>query len=346
MNWAKALGAAAVIVMLPLSGISAGEINIGDGLIKVTPDGVKVGPVEVDNSGSAAGSDGAASSGGGKYSGQSLQSGDFSNSDLSGEDFSNSKLISIDFSNADLSGANFAGASLIGVDLSNAKLVGANFKGANLQGVDFGNSELRKACLVRATLTGVDFSNADLSEAVLTGSKNLGSDFSNATTEGTIWKGKTACPGGSAALGQSSTKVAAATGRPSLTKAVTIQKALSAGLNAKVDLTVNFAVDSDKILGGARAQVLEIAKALKSAELTSSKILIEGHTDSTGADSYNLDLSYRRAISVMRTLSEDYEVDASRLQVQGYGEEQPVATNDNEGGRALNRRVTLVNTGG
>ena len=205
MNWAKALCAAAVTVMLPLSGVSAGEINIGDGLIKVTPDGVKVGPVEVDNSGAAAGNDGAATSGGGKYSGRSLQSSDFSNSDLSGEDFSNSRLISVDFSNADLSGANFAGASLIGVDLSNAKLVGADFKDAKLQGVDFGNSELRKACLVRATLTGVDFSNADLSEAVLTGSKNLGSDFSNATTEGTVWKGKTTCPGGSAALGNSVT---------------------------------------------------------------------------------------------------------------------------------------------
>jgi len=344
MKWAKTFGVAAIALMYPLAPAAAGEINIGDGLIKVGPDGVKVGPVEVDNSGTAAGSDGAAPSAGGKYSGQSLQSSDFSNSDLSGEDFSNAKLISVDFSNANLNGANFSGASLIGVDLSNANLVGANFKGAKLQGVDLGNSELRKACLVSATLTGVDFSNADLSEAVLTGSKNLGSDFSNATTEGTVWKGKTTCPGGSASLGQSGDT--AALGRPSLTKAATIQKALSAGLNAKVDLTVNFAVDSDKILGAARAQVLEIAKALNSSDLAASKILIEGHTDSTGADSYNLDLSYRRAISVMRTLSEEYKINAERLQVRGHGEEQPIAANDDEGGRALNRRVTLVNTGG
>lgn len=346
MKWAKTFSVAAIALMYPLTPAAAGEINIGDGLIKVGPDGVKVGPVEVDNSGTAAGSDGAAPSAGGKYSGQSLQSSDFSNSDLSGEDFSNAKLISVDFSNANLNGANFSGASLIGVDLSNANLVGANFKGAKLQGVDFGNSELRKACLVSATLTGVDFSNADLSEAVLTDSKNLGSDFSNATTEGTVWKGKTSCPGGSASLGQSGATVAAAAGRPSLTKAATIQKALSAGLNAKVDLTVNFAVDSDKILGAARAQVLEIAKALNSSDLAASKILIEGHTDSTGADSYNLDLSYRRAISVMRTLSEEYKIDSDRLQVRGHGEEQPIAANDDEGGRALNRRVTLVNTGG
>ena len=345
MKWAKTFSVAAIALMYSLASAAAGEINIGDGLIKVGPDGVKVGPVEVDNGGTAAGSDGAAPSAGGKYSGQSLQSSDFSNSDLSGEDFSNAKLISVDFSNANLNGANFSGASLVGVDLSNANLTGANFKGAKLQGVDFGNSELRKACLVSATLTGVDFSNADLSEAVLTNSKNLGSDFSNATTEGTVWKGKTTCPGGSASLGQSG-DTAARVGRPSLTKAATIQKALSAGLNAKVDLTVNFAVDSDKILGAARAQVLEIAKALNSSDLAANKILIEGHTDSTGADSYNLDLSYRRAISVMRTLSEEYKIDADRLQVRGFGEEQPIAANDDEGGRALNRRVTLVNTGG
>ncbi|MGI9415681.1 MAG: OmpA family protein [Hyphomicrobiales bacterium] len=334
MHWTKILWVAAIAFLLPVASAAAGEVNIGDGLIKVGPDGVTVGPIEVDRDNQAAGSDATSPSTGGKYSGQTLQSSDFSNSDLSGKDFSNSKLISVDFSNSDLNGANFAGASLIGVDLSNAKLVGANFKGAKLQGVDFGNSELRKACLVNASLTGVDFSNADLSNAVLTDSRNLGSDFSNATTDGTVWKGTATCPGDGASLG-----------RPSLTKAATIQKALSSGPNAKVDLTVNFAVDSDKILGAARAQVLEIAKALTSSDLGSSKILIEGHTDSSGADSYNLDLSYRRAISVMRTLSEEYKIDANRLQVRGHGEEQPVATNDSESGRALNRRVTLVNTG-
>jgi outer membrane protein OmpA-like peptidoglycan-associated protein len=267
--------------------------------------------------------------------GETLQHGDFSNSDLQGHDFSNANLVSIDFSNSKLDGANFEGANLVGVDFSNADLNGANFKGANMQGVDFSNTELRKACLIDAKLVGVDFSNADLSMAVMTGHKNLGTDFSNATTAETVWKGTRTCPGKRSSLA-----------RPTLTTAQTIEKALSAGHNAKVDLTVNFDFNSDKILGAARAQVLEIAKALKSEVLQADSITIEGHTDNTGADDYNMDLSYRRAISVMRALSEEYQVDANRLQVRGHGETQPVATNETDNGRALNRRVTLVNTGG
>ncbi|MDH3279547.1 MAG: OmpA family protein [Gammaproteobacteria bacterium] len=56
-----------------------------------------------------------------------------------------------------------------------------------------------------------------------------------------------------------------------------------------------------------------------------------------------MDLSYRRAITVMRTLSEQYTVPGSRFEVKGYGETQTIAPNEAEDGRALNRRVTLVN---
>jgi len=334
MNWVIGIAVVAMVFMHSAVDTMAGEVNIGGGLITISPDGVKVGPVEIDNNNSSSGNDDAPAATSGQYSGRSLQHSDFSNADLRGQNFSNSNLVSVDFSNANLEGADFSGAKLLGVDLSNANLIGANFKGAALQGVDLGNAELQKACLVNATLAGVDFSNADLSNAVLTGSKNLGSDFGNANTAGTVWKGTRTCPG-----------KAASNARPDFTPAAAIQKALTVGPNAKVDLTVNFELDSDKILGAAHAQVHEIAKALKTPELQSSKILIEGHTDSTGANDYNMDLSYRRAISVVRTLTEEYRVDAGQLQVRGHGENQPVASNDSERGRALNRRVTLINTG-
>ncbi len=345
MNWIKTHGFAAIGLICAVTYATAGEVNIGDGLIKISPDGVKVGPVEIDNNNQTSDNGGEPTDTTGQYSGQSLQHSDLSNSDLNGRDFSNSNLVSVDFSNSNLNGANFEGANLVGVDLSNAKLVGANFKGAKMQGVDFSNSELQKACLINAKLVGVDFSNADLSLAVLTGHKNLGSDFSNATTDGTVWKGTRTCPGGHAS-NDTGPKLATNSARPELTTAAAIQKALATGPNAKVDLTVNFEVDSDRILGAARAQVFEIAKALKSEQLQSSSILIEGHTDSTGGDDYNMDLSYRRAISVMRVLNEKYQVDGDRLKVRGHGESQPVASNDTDDGRALNRRVTLVNSGG
>ena len=109
---------------------------------------------------------------------------------------------------------------------------------------------------------------------------------------------------------------------------------------------MNFATDSDKIAGQAHAQVFEIAKALKSDALDNARIMIEGYTDSVGESDYNTDLSFRRAMSVMRALSADHDIDASRISIMGYGEDQPIFTNDTEEGRALNRRVTLVRIGG
>ena len=70
------------------------------------------------------------------------------------------------------------------------------------------------------------------------------------------------------------------------------------------------------------------------------RIAIAGHTDSQASDSYNLDLSRRRAQAVTKWLT-DKGVAASRLEAQGFGEAQPVADNDSAAGRALNRRVEI-----
>ena len=71
------------------------------------------------------------------------------------------------------------------------------------------------------------------------------------------------------------------------------------------------------------------------------KALIEGYTDSVGGDSMNVALSTRRAEAVMSALT-GMGVDRGQLAAQGYGEANPVAGNDNAGGRQANRRVEIV----
>ena len=68
---------------------------------------------------------------------------------------------------------------------------------------------------------------------------------------------------------------------------------------------------------------------------------VHGHTDSRGSPAYNLKLSERRAQAVVDYLV-THGIAASRLSAKGFGETQPVASNDTEAGRAENRRVTLT----
>ena len=67
---------------------------------------------------------------------------------------------------------------------------------------------------------------------------------------------------------------------------------------------------------------------------------VYGHTDSTGDEGYNIDLSQRRALSVATYLNAQ-GIDSRRFFIQGYGESRPVATNATPEGRALNRRVEI-----
>ena len=78
-----------------------------------------------------------------------------------------------------------------------------------------------------------------------------------------------------------------------------------------------------------------------------SKIQVEvqGHTDSDGSATYNLQLSDSRAQSVMQYLVEA-GVDAERLQAKGYGEVVPIADNETDEGKEKNRRVEFKIIGG
>lgn len=101
-----------------------------------------------------------------------------------------------------------------------------------------------------------------------------------------------------------------------------------------------FDTDKTDIKPESKPALDEMAKLLKaSPEL---RVLIVGHTDSTGDRAYNMGLSKRRAESVVKYLREQYGIEASRLIPAGVGMLAPVATNRTEEGRAKNRRVELV----
>jgi len=84
----------------------------------------------------------------------------------------------------------------------------------------------------------------------------------------------------------------------------------------------------------------EIGKLLTTSPAL--RIILVGHTDNQGGFEYNMDLSLRRAKSVANTLITEYGIKQERLRAAGVGYLAPVATNDNDPGRALNRRVELV----
>jgi len=72
-----------------------------------------------------------------------------------------------------------------------------------------------------------------------------------------------------------------------------------------------------------------------------TEILLEGHTDSDGSEEYNLNLSRSRASSVSNYLT-SLNVNPTRFTIMGYGEQQPLATNETVEGKALNRRVEVA----
>ena len=101
---------------------------------------------------------------------------------------------------------------------------------------------------------------------------------------------------------------------------------------------VTFAVDSTTISPTMRQTLDGVAQSL--INYPNSLIDVMGHTDSTGSDAYNLDLSRRRAESVANYLT-SRGVARARIETIGYGEQYPVADNSTEAGRAQNRRVEI-----
>jgi outer membrane protein OmpA-like peptidoglycan-associated protein len=102
---------------------------------------------------------------------------------------------------------------------------------------------------------------------------------------------------------------------------------------------VTFDVDKDQVTPGFQPALNSVALVMRKYNQT--LLDVTGHTDSSGSDAYNLDLSNRRALSVANYLSQVGQIDGRRFAVAGFGEQQPIASNATEQGRAANRRVEI-----
>ncbi|MGE5364917.1 MAG: OmpA family protein [Bacteroidota bacterium] len=100
-----------------------------------------------------------------------------------------------------------------------------------------------------------------------------------------------------------------------------------------------FETNSSELQPEAQDNIVKLAKILNKYKDTN--VLIEGHTDSDGTDAYNQKLSERRAAAVTQ-YAESNGVSSSRITMKGYGESQPVASNDSPDGKRQNRRVEIA----
>ncbi len=111
------------------------------------------------------------------------------------------------------------------------------------------------------------------------------------------------------------------------------------GIKVTFESGILFDVNKAALKEESKRELERLAVILNKYEDTN--ILLEGHTDSTGPEDYNMDLSIRRAQAVANYLA-SLGVNPTRFTVMGYGETQPIASNDTEEGRRLNRRVEIA----
>ncbi|USU04063.1 OmpA family protein [Sphingomonadaceae bacterium OTU29MARTA1] len=101
---------------------------------------------------------------------------------------------------------------------------------------------------------------------------------------------------------------------------------------------ITFAYDSADVQPQFRRTLDQVADTL--SQYNQTYIDVYGHTDSTGSDAYNQTLSERRATAVADYLA-GRGVQPARIGTRGFGESQPIASNDTDAGRAANRRVEV-----
>lgn len=112
----------------------------------------------------------------------------------------------------------------------------------------------------------------------------------------------------------------------------------------KMELRVFFDNDKSAIKEQYKPEIAKVAEKMR--EYPNSSASIEGHASKTGPSaSYNQRLSEARAVAVKNMLTNEFGVAPNRLSTVGYGYDRPIAPNDTEEGRAMNRRVYAVITG-
>ena len=185
----------------------------------------------------------------------------------------------------------------------------------------------------------------DLGKAPLKAAKDLGSQYSERLCVYTVLVGDDEA--GRALLAEISgvtgcgkavaaDDVAAGPAMADFVTTVLFEKVKTPALGVFKD--IKFEVDKDILMASSYATLDEIVKILK--QHPDLSVEIQGHTDSTASEAYNMDLSIRRAVAVMKYL-ESMGIAGFRMRAKGYGEGFPIDTNATPEGKANNRRVEL-----
>ncbi|MCW3077861.1 MAG: hypothetical protein JWO32_2470 [Bacteroidetes bacterium] len=111
------------------------------------------------------------------------------------------------------------------------------------------------------------------------------------------------------------------------------------GIKITFDSGILYDLNSAELKPVATENVTQLAKILN--KYPDTEILIEGHTDNTGSDKINNELSVRRAESVAMSLR-NQKIKESRITTKGYGSTQPIESNESAEGRTQNRRVEVA----
>jgi outer membrane protein OmpA-like peptidoglycan-associated protein len=114
-----------------------------------------------------------------------------------------------------------------------------------------------------------------------------------------------------------------------------------AATKPKIDLEIKFDYNSAEIATASMPSVQALGRALSNPNLRGSTFMVAGHTDAVGGETYNQDLSERRADSIKRYLTDKYGINGADLVTVGYGKSKPkdaAAPMD-----PANRRVQVVN---
>ena len=111
------------------------------------------------------------------------------------------------------------------------------------------------------------------------------------------------------------------------------------GLLVTFDSGLLYDYDSDVVKPTARANLTDLSNSLR--RYPDTEVLIVGHTDADGSESYNMNLSQRRA-DAARNFLVSQGIPAERVRTQAMGESEPVSDNSSEAGKALNRRVEVA----
>jgi outer membrane protein OmpA-like peptidoglycan-associated protein len=151
------------------------------------------------------------------------------------------------------------------------------------------------------------------------------------------------------AVGQTPAEAAVAVSTPAAPPAPPVLPESAKDLQVKEEekgLKVSFSsrlmfMPGQAVLEGTSGKVLDQLIRLLTAYPT-NRVLIEGHTDTTGDKHFNLRLSELRAKAVREYLIAHGGYEASRFQITGYGDTRPIASNATKAGRALNRRVEVT----